>query len=102
MVDTHGIDAEDILEIAELFFDTIFDNIDHANQAFTSGKTDDFVRIFHGIKGAAANIGFDEISDVAKILEAEAKRDINSVSDVSRQIDTLRRLIADRQSVIAP
>ena len=91
MTETHGIDAEDILEIAELFFETVGDNVEEIKEAHDSGDSETVVRLAHGLKGAAANIGFEEISEKAKVLEKQGNE--NMIENLSLQLKSIFELI---------
>ena len=98
IIDRHGLDEEDIIEIVELFFDSFDQSLAEIEQAYNTGVMDEFVRLTHGIKGAAANVGFDEIADIACELEGQGKD--NAVADFSASIDKLIDKVNVRRQVL--
>lgn len=87
-----GIETEDILEVCEMFFDGSADEVSAMRCAHSDGDYETLSRIAHGMKGSAANIGFDDVSEVAAGLELEAKE--GSVADLDGNLDRLTAAVA--------
>ncbi len=87
MTSMHGLDDEDIIEISELFFSSYDESAVEMDNAITSGNVSEFVRLIHGIRGAAANIGFDEICGLASTLEEQGKA--NNIIDYKSQMNRI-------------
>lgn len=68
-----GIDEEDFLELAELFVSTTQEDIIKIEKSLLSNDTGGAAAAAHSIKGAAGNMGFMSLSDIAKTMESEAK-----------------------------
>ncbi|MCM8537851.1 MAG: Hpt domain-containing protein [Lentisphaeraceae bacterium] len=70
VADMHGLDPEDIEEIAEMCIEDTVENI-----AMIEDLSDmqTAIRAAHSIKGSAANIGQQPLSDAAKTIEASLK-----------------------------
>ncbi|MCM8530712.1 MAG: Hpt domain-containing protein [Lentisphaeraceae bacterium] len=70
VADMHGLDTEDIEEIAEMCVEDTVENI-----AMIGDLSDmqTAIRAAHSIKGSAANIGQQPLSDAAKVIEASLK-----------------------------
>jgi HPt (histidine-containing phosphotransfer) domain-containing protein len=83
----YGLNEEDIIEIIVLFFESFDEDLTEIKQAYDTGGMDEFIRLTHGIKGAAASIGLDEVADIARDLESQGRD--NEVSNFSANIDNL-------------
>jgi HPt (histidine-containing phosphotransfer) domain-containing protein len=88
MTATLAVDPEDLLEIAEMFFDGIDERLDSIAEAGHSGDMETMTRLVHGLKGDAANIGFTDISQVARELEHQGRA--RAVENFDQQVDALR------------
>ncbi len=64
-----GIDTEDFIELVELFITTTRSDMDKIRQAMDGNNTSDAAAAAHSIKGAAGNLGYEGIADIAKIME---------------------------------
>ena len=85
---TLAVDPQDLLEVAAMFFETVAARIDEIAAAGASGDMDALMRAAHGLKGDAANIGFTDISRVARDLETQGRN--QDVRDIDGQIAALR------------
>ncbi len=68
-----GIDEEDFKELVELFVTTSFSDIEKIRKGVLKNKPADAAAASHSIKGAAGNLGFDEIFSLARDMEMQAK-----------------------------
>jgi HPt (histidine-containing phosphotransfer) domain-containing protein len=68
-----GIDTEDFIELVELFITTTESDMDKIRQAMGGNNPADAAAAAHSIKGAAANLGYEGMADVAKEMEALGK-----------------------------
>jgi HPt (histidine-containing phosphotransfer) domain-containing protein len=68
-----GIDQEDFMELVELFVITSLSDIEKIKTGMAGNNPADAAAASHSIKGAAGNLGFDEISNLAKDMEMQAK-----------------------------
>lgn len=85
MCDQHGLDPEDILEVAEMCIEDATENINALKESGPSGNIDDLVRYAHSIKGSCANVGFEGLSDIAKHLEVQIREGLLSDFDSAVQ-----------------
>lgn len=85
---TLAVDSEDLLEVAAMFFETVEERLDRIAQAGASDDIETLTRLAHGLKGDAANIGFTDISRLARELETRGRS--REVDDVEEQIAALR------------
>ena len=68
-----GIDEETYLEILAMFYEKSVEDMGIIEGALGEGKPDMAVRGAHSIKGAAANLGIEDISELAKEIEMKAR-----------------------------
>jgi HPt (histidine-containing phosphotransfer) domain-containing protein len=81
-----GLDHEEILEVAEVFLDTsgeYLDTIKKAKLNYTEA-----IRSMHSIKGSAANIGLDELSDAALKVENALKKGTDPQEAIERLLQS--------------
>jgi HPt (histidine-containing phosphotransfer) domain-containing protein len=71
--DNIGIDEETYLEILGMFYERTVEDMEGIRLALEEGKPDAAVRGAHSIKGAAANLGIEDISELAKEIEMKAR-----------------------------
>ena len=68
-----GIDEEDFLELIELFIATSLADMEKIRKALEAGSSADAAAAAHSIKGASGNLGLDEMYNLAKDMEMQAK-----------------------------
>ncbi len=69
-----GIDQEDFMELVELFITTSLSDIEKIKKGVANNNPADAAAASHSIKGAAGNLGFEDISSLAKDMEMQAKK----------------------------
>jgi HPt (histidine-containing phosphotransfer) domain-containing protein len=92
MTATLAVDPEDLLEIAAMFFEGIDERLDKIGAAGQSGDDEALMRAAHGLKGDAANIGFTDISKIARDLEHQGRA--RAVVNFDEQFEALRAATA--------
>lgn len=70
-----GIDKEDFLELVGLFITTTQSDMDKIRRGMKDNAPSDAAAAAHSIKGAAGNLGFDDMAVLAKKMEFRAKED---------------------------
>lgn len=88
MTATLAVDPEDLIEIASMFFEGIEERLDSIAEAGHSGDIETMTRLVHGLKGDAANIGFTDISRIARDLEHQGRA--RAVENFDEQVEALR------------
>ena len=68
-----GIDDEDFMELVELFITTTLSDLDKIKQGVAANHPADAGAAAHSIKGAAGNMGFEAMSELAQKMELQAK-----------------------------
>ncbi|NOX34492.1 MAG: Hpt domain-containing protein [Deltaproteobacteria bacterium] len=92
-----GIDEEDFTELIELFVTTTLSDIDKIKKGVANNNPADAAAASHSIKGAAGNLGFDDIFNLAKDMEMQARKGSldnfeNFISDLEKQLDAINNL----------
>ncbi|MCM8541750.1 MAG: Hpt domain-containing protein [Lentisphaeraceae bacterium] len=75
VADIHGLDPEDIDEIAELCLEDAENNIAVLKGAARGQDLSDAIRAAHSIKGATANIQLNDLSNAARDIETKLRED---------------------------
>jgi HPt (histidine-containing phosphotransfer) domain-containing protein len=95
-----GLDKEECVEIVDLFIETTLSDLDILEGAI---QTRDFalaVQSSHSIKGASANLGFDEISSVAEGVETKARQ--SSLEGAKEAADLIRDHVGSIKGSLKP
>ncbi|HOD35167.1 MAG TPA: Hpt domain-containing protein [Syntrophales bacterium] len=95
MADRIGFSEEEFMELVELFLESSLAELDHINAA---AKEMDFSRMAmcaHSIRGAAINLGFEEIHALAKAIEGNARaNELNGTIEAAEKIkDNLEQIV---------
>ncbi len=91
-----GIDQEDFMELVELFVVTSLSDIEKIKKGVGDNNPADAAAASHSIKGAAGNLGFDDISNLAKDMEMQAKS--GSLENFDAQINDLEKRVNELSS----
>lgn len=68
-----GLDEQDFREMAELFVSVGVTDLDKLRDAYAMRNCQGVVMSAHSLKGASANLGFNDIYEIAKRVEADAR-----------------------------
>jgi len=95
-----GLDEEEYLELIDLFVETGMSDLDQLQSAIQEGNAEEALKATHSLKGAAANLGFMEISDLAKDVEMKARDDrLDQTAEASlllrEKLDKMAELVRD-------
>ena len=80
----HGLDPEDIEEVAEICLEDSKVCLETLQNAKDGDDLENAVRAAHSLKGSATNVGLDALSAVSKVVESALKQ--NDFSDYSAQV----------------
>jgi HPt (histidine-containing phosphotransfer) domain-containing protein len=91
IADNLGFELSDIEMLINMFIEASNDSLDQMQTAIQSNNFDDIVAAAHAIKGSAANIMLEDITNLAKDIELSShdKLDI----DYSTKCEQLRQLV---------
>jgi len=87
-----GLEAEEFIELAELFLETSISDLERLENALVAEDAQEIFRTAHSIKGAAINLGIDEIYELAQGLEVKARR--NCLNETEEAVRVLKAKIA--------
>lgn len=73
LADDLGFELDEFKELAALFVETALADADKAFSAAQENDAETASRAVHSIKGASGNLGFMEIHESAKRMEADAR-----------------------------
>jgi len=71
-----GLEEDEFLDLVELFVETSASNLTDLAKALETGNAEEVVKASHSLKGAAGNLGFQEIYERAKFIETNARQEI--------------------------
>jgi len=93
--DIHGLTVEEFSEIVEIFIDTARIDIERLRVATGSGDAVSAGEAAHSLKGAAGNLGFMELSEMARTAEIHAENnELEKIeSNLSLMDDQLENII---------
>lgn len=83
-----GLEEDEYREILELFMLSGGANFQKLQESLDTGNADQVMRCAHSIKGAAGNLGLEEVSMVAAIIEARALQ--NRLHDLGAAVLALK------------
>ena len=69
-----GLEEDEFLDLVELFVETSASNLNDLEKALESGDAEGVVKASHSLKGAAGNLGFQEIYEFSKNIEMNARQ----------------------------
>ena len=98
MTEILGVDPEDVLEVADLFFSAIDERLESMARAYADGDIPELTRLAHGLKGDAANMGFKETYAVARVLETQGRD--GAVVDFESQFEALTKAVNEQRRAI--
>ncbi len=71
-----GLEEDEFLDLVKLFVETSASNLTDLAKALETGDAEEVVKASHSLKGAAGNLGLQEIYERAKLIEMNARQGI--------------------------
>ncbi|MCX5833585.1 MAG: Hpt domain-containing protein [Deltaproteobacteria bacterium] len=95
MADQIGFSEEEFLELVGLFLESSLSELDHINTAVDEMDFKKMAMSAHSIRGAAVNLGFAEIHELAKTIEGNAgANELNGTVEAAEKIkDNLEQIV---------
>jgi len=91
-----GLEEEEYMEILELLVDSGIADIVSLEAAAGNNDAEEAVKAAHSLKGAAANMGLVELSEIAKEIEFRAKeQDLNGMEEKIKALKSEFKPIVD-------
>ncbi|MBF0120490.1 MAG: Hpt domain-containing protein [Desulfobacterales bacterium] len=86
-----GLDEDEFRELAVLIVDTAAGDIERLEEAAQKGDATLASEASHSLKGAAGNLGFMELSDIARQIEEKARK--KSIEGISEGIALIKEQV---------
>ena len=83
-----GLEEDEYLELVELFFETTESNLDKLKAGIDASDALQIIAAAHSIKGSSANLGLEEIAEVAKGVEENARQ--NSLEGAAEAVKLIK------------
>jgi HPt (histidine-containing phosphotransfer) domain-containing protein len=93
-----GLEEDEFKELVELFAESGSSDFQTLQEGMAAGDAEKVMRSAHTIKGASSNLGLDDVSEVARIIEESAMN--NQLNDLASPVQTLRKHFETIQSFI--
>ena len=82
-----GLEEEEFLELVRLFAEVSTDDLARLESSLRMGNSEQVREAAHSIKGAALNLGLNDISEIARIVEDKAREDsLEGVAEAVKEI----------------
>ena len=91
IADELDFDLEDVEMLVEVFLSEAKKNLVNLKKAIDTNNLEDIFRYAHSIKGSASNLTLQEISNIAKEMEDNARK--NATFDYKTACEILKQLI---------
>ncbi len=88
-----GLDEDEFMELADLFIETSISDLAKLEAAAQQQDIEETLKASHSIKGAAGNLGFLNIFEIAKTIEHNARS--NSLEGASESVEAIREKIQE-------
>ncbi|HDG98015.1 MAG TPA: Hpt domain-containing protein [Desulfobacterales bacterium] len=83
-----GLEKEDYLELLELLVSTGTQDINTLKEAVAANDADRAAKAAHSLKGATANLGLMDLSELARQAEMQAKQ--GTLQGIEEKIEALQ------------
>jgi HPt (histidine-containing phosphotransfer) domain-containing protein len=100
VIDQTGLDMEDYLEIYALFQDNFEELIEELKAGLAEKDTDKIMRSAHTLKGSTSNIGFMDMSALAKRMQ-ENPEDLELVASTIPQLELMYEQVNEEMKSLA-
>ncbi len=100
LADDLGFELAEFKELAELFVDTAMADLTQATTAIHAKDTETAAKAIHSIKGASGNLGFMDIHETTKRIEADIRN--NRLDAVTMPLDQVKEQIQAIAAALNP
>jgi len=95
-----GIGRDDLVELLEIFLEASLADVEALEVALGAGDWQRAAAAAHSLKGAALNLGLEEIAGLARILEIAAKK--AQLAGAGGQLAALREKLLELDRAVSP
>ena len=104
MAEKLGLQENEFLEFVDLFLETTYSDLKALHSAFLKGDLKGVLETAHSIKGAAVNLGFHKIYEVAREVERKARNSclegiVDAIARMRLNLESIREDFVSRNSV---
>jgi HPt (histidine-containing phosphotransfer) domain-containing protein len=92
LLEITGGDETFLDELLDTFLQDAEDQLASLRAAVAAGSTEDLVRPAHSLKSNAANVGANELAELCRALEADARSGV--VEDAARRVEAVEAAFA--------
>ncbi len=93
-----GLEHDEFAELAELFLDACVGDLETLDAAIAAVNAEEAAHAAHAIKGAAGNLGFVELSVIAREIETNARDGILEGSP--KKITLLKEKLRELEKIV--
>ncbi len=97
--DNLGLDKEDYLELLELMVSSGGEDLDRLQSALETGDAETAAKAAHSLKGATANLGLTDLSEVAKEVELSAKS--GTLQGLTEKVEILGQKLQELATLVS-
>lgn len=99
-----GLQENEFLEFVDLFLETTYSDLKALHSAFLKGDLEGVLETAHSIKGAAVNLGFHKIYEVARDVEMRARNSclegiLDAIAHMRLNLETISQDFVSRNSI---
>ncbi|MEA3359565.1 MAG: Hpt domain-containing protein [Thermodesulfobacteriota bacterium] len=88
-----GLDVEEFIEIFEIYIESTNNDLEELIAAINSGDSEKAHEKSHSIKGASGNLGMDELFELAKQIDDQARN--NSLNGLDKLVQDFKKKYED-------
>jgi histidine phosphotransfer protein HptB len=85
MAENVGLDEDEYLQLLVLFIETSISHLSALKSDILNGDSKKVYETIHSIRGAAENLGIPEMSEIAKVIELKARKNILEGAEEARE-----------------
>jgi len=85
MAENVGLNEEEYLTLLVLFIETSISHLNALKSDILNGDSKRVYETIHNVRGAAENLGIPEMSEIAKVIELKARKNILEGAEEARE-----------------
>jgi HPt (histidine-containing phosphotransfer) domain-containing protein len=85
MAENVGLEEDEYLPLLVLFIETSICHLNELKSDILKGDSRKVYETIHTIRGAAENLGIPEMSEIAKVMELKARKDVLEGAEEARE-----------------
>jgi len=85
MADNVGLEEDEYLPLLLLFIETSISHLNELKSYILNGDSRRVYETIHTIRGAAENLGIPEMSEIAKVIELKARKNVLEGAEEARE-----------------